>query len=261
VNPRGTDDCQGWSTEESSGRKGSVSTGKQKSKGRKSTGRLDTSELIEGGEEGIAMTEWDRGDAEMAIALKRAELNRTLDYKSKYDAEDHNICLALICYKDGTTDVLVAYSNDSAIGSESIRLGLGLIPDVSASLSAMGRFGCSGMAQFHTEPKLLNYLCATPLLRQSVLQGPLPRNPFHRSVLEAQRKQAVRRVNLLKSPEDIASITLITEIDCCPTCTRYSIDRFRAKFPSTPLHVIELGKKVSAEAPPQYQKIKIETRE
>lgn len=42
------------------------------------------------------MAVWDRGDAEMAVALKRAELNRALDYLTKYDAEGHNICLALV---------------------------------------------------------------------------------------------------------------------------------------------------------------------
>jgi hypothetical protein len=206
------------------------------------------------------MAEWDRGDAEMAIALKRAELNRALDYKARYDAEGHNICLALICYKDQTTDVLVAYSNDSSI-PESTRLGLGLIPDVSTSLSVAERFGCDGMAQFHTEPKLLNYLCTTPLVRKRAFQGPLPQNAFYRSVLEGQRKQAIRLANHLKRPEDIDSLTLITEIDCCPTCTRYSIQRFRAKFPSTPLHAIELGKKVSEKVPPRYQKVKMETRQ
>lgn len=77
------------------------------------------------------MAEWGRKDAEMAIALKRAELNRALSYKVNYDAEGHNICLALIRFKDNTIDVLTAYSNDSAI-PESIRLGLNLIPNLYA---------------------------------------------------------------------------------------------------------------------------------
>src|SRR4051812_18822282 len=112
------------------------------------------------------MTEWNRCDAEMAIALKRAELNSVLAYKSRYDAEGHNICLALLRYEDGRGDVLAAYSNDSAM-PESIRLGLNLIPDVYGSMPAAGRYGCDGMAQFHTEPKLLNYVCATPAIRVS----------------------------------------------------------------------------------------------
>src|SRR5262249_31739744 len=94
----------------------------------------------------IAMADWDRGDAEMAIALKRAELNRALSYKTKYNAEGHNICLALVRFTDGTIDVLAAYSNDSAI-PESIRLGLNLIANVYAVLPVSQRFGCDGMAQ------------------------------------------------------------------------------------------------------------------
>ena len=56
------------------------------------------------------MAEWNRGDAEMAIAIKRAELNSALTYKLKYDAEEHNVCLALLKFKDGSSGVLAAYS-------------------------------------------------------------------------------------------------------------------------------------------------------
>ena len=37
---------------------------------------------------------WDRGDAEMAIAFVREQLNHALAYRIKYDADKHNICLA-----------------------------------------------------------------------------------------------------------------------------------------------------------------------
>jgi hypothetical protein len=113
------------------------------------------------------MAKWLRGDAEMAIALKRAELNRMLEYKTPYDADQHNICLALVRFNDGTSDVLTAYSNDDAI-PESIRFGLDLIPNLYGSMPNAERFGCNGMAQYHTEPKLLDYLCA-------------PRHPAKRS--------------------------------------------------------------------------------
>ena len=142
------------------------------------------------------MAEWLRGDVEMAIALKRAELNRMLEYKTEYDADGHNICLALLRFNDGGNDVLTAYSNDSAI-PESIRFGLNLIPNLYDSIPGPERFGCDGMAQFHTEPKLLNYLCATAAIRQSGLGGPLPRHQFHRSVLEKQRSAAAMHAQLL----------------------------------------------------------------
>ena len=201
------------------------------------------------------MESWDRGDVEMAIAIKRAEINRALSYK-KYDAEDHNICLALVRYKDGSSDVLSAYSNDSAI-PESIRLGLDLIPNVYGDLKAGQRFGCDGMAQYHTEPKLLNYLCATPTVRKGVIGNSLPKNKLYKQVLHQQRTQASAQAERLKSPNDIAAITLVTEIDCCPTCTEYSIRRFRQHFPDIQLDVIELGKVVRDKTPPNYTKVRV----
>jgi len=204
-------------------------------------------------------TEWNRGDAEMAIALKRAELNRALDYKRHYDAEGHNICLALLRFNDGSIDVLAAYSNDSAI-PESIRLGLDLVPDTYGATAKAERFGCDGMAQFHTEPKLLNYLCAAPTVRASAFRGPLPRPLFYRSVVEAQRKQATRHVELLKRPDDLAHMALVTEIDCCRTCTLYSVNRFRARFPNVPLQTIQLGKHPAQNIPTQFKEVRVTHR-
>lgn len=202
---------------------------------------------------------WSRGDAEMAIAVKRAELNRALNYKRKYNAESHNICLALLRFDDGTTDVLPAYSNDSAI-PQSIRLGLNLIPDVYGALPRGRRFGCDGMAQYHTEPKLLNYLSATPEIRRRAFRGFLPRDPFYRSVLQGQREQAAKRAELLKNAEELSCIALVTEIDCCPTCLEYSIKRFCARFPHTPLYPIELGKKTREKIPPRFEEVKVSVR-
>ncbi len=178
----------------------------------------------------------------MAIALKRAELNRALAHKTSYNTEGHNLCLALVHYNDGTSDVLAAYSNDSAV-PESMRLGLGLIPNLYGELAEGKHFGCGGMAQFHTEPKLLNWLCATSIIRRGKYhQEHLPRIPFYRAILNKQRTEAAHHASRLKRPENMAAVTLVTEIDCCTTCTKYAIDRFRARFPHVALHVIELGK-------------------
>ena len=205
------------------------------------------------------MCAWNRSDAEMAIALKRAELNRALAHKSNYDAEGHNICLALIEYRGGGFDVLVAYSHDSAV-PESLRLGLNLIPNLYGELSAGERFGCDGMAQYHTEPKLLNYLCATPVIRQGALGSWLPRHGLYSSILRKQRADVARQAGLLRTSAEFASITLVTEINCCATCTRYSIGRFRGKFPAVQLDVIELGKNPGAGAPTQFKKVTITTQ-
>jgi hypothetical protein len=215
------------------------------------------------------MTQWNRKDAETAIALKRAELNSALQHKSKYDPEGHNVCLALIRFKDGTLDVLAAYSHDSVI-PESIRIGLNLIPNLYAALPDTKRFGCDGMPQFHTEPKLLNYLCAAPSIRQDALQAPLPKSPLYRSFLTHQRKEASTQAQMPSldqrmsgrpgtgmKPKEIASITLVSEINCCRTCTKYSVERFRTQFPSIPLEVIELGKVVSTKEPAQFKAIKV----
>ncbi|OAI16290.1 hypothetical protein A1507_12095 [Methylomonas koyamae] len=115
------------------------------------------------------------------------------------DAEEHNICLALIRFKDDTIDALTAYSNDSAI-PESIRLGLNLIPNLYAFMPKTEFFGCDGMAQLHTEPKLLNYLFATPGIRQNAFSGNLPINTFYKSVLESQRERAILAFATPKAP-------------------------------------------------------------
>ena len=192
----------------------------------------------------------------MAIALKRAEVNRFLEYRTAYNPEDHNICLALLEFNDGTTDVLAAYSNDSAI-PESIRLGLNFIPNLYEALPGLERFGCDGMANSHTEPKLLNYICAAPGIRQTAFGGPLPGNPLYKSVLQKQRSGVAGHAQRLKLPHEIRSVTLVSEIDCCTTCTNYSIQRFRARFPRIPLDLIELGKQVSKNKPPQFRMVTV----
>lgn len=202
------------------------------------------------------MQEWCRGDFEMSMLYVRAMLNQDLKDRS-YDADGHNICLARIFYKDGTFRVLAAYSNDSEI-SESTRLRLHLIPSLYTKLAKAERFGCDGRAQYHTEPKLLNYLCANPSLREGAFDGPPRHNPDYRWIITRQRNQAKRQAHLLKGIEDVASITLVTEIDCCKLCTKYSIERFRAMFP-IPLEVVSLGKRVRDKIPAQFKEARMTT--
>ncbi|MCB1778152.1 MAG: hypothetical protein KDI50_12030 [Candidatus Competibacteraceae bacterium] len=200
---------------------------------------------------------WDRGDIEMAIALKRAELNQALGYRKDYDTEEHNICLALIRFQDGSSEILAAYSNDSAM-AESVRLGLQLIPNVYDRLPAHERFGCDGMAQYHTEPKLLNYLCATLEARQAAYRKSfLPRDALYRFILQRQRQYAHDQAALARDIKKVAAVVIVTEIDCCPTCTAYSIERFRERFPHIPLRTIELGKQVSSGVKPQYRQVTV----
>jgi hypothetical protein len=196
----------------------------------------------------------------MALAVMREELNRSLAHKGRYDAEGHNICLAIVEFLDRSSTVLAAYSDDKAI-PDSIRFGLNLVPSVYGLLPTGARFGCDGMAQYHTEPKLLNFICAGPNIRQ--LAFPTPKRPtprgisheFFLNVVEKQRRAAREAAGRLKPPDAIRALTLVSEIDCCRTCVRYSIERFRATFPGTSLDTIELGK--TAGEPTPYQMVHI----
>ena len=196
----------------------------------------------------------------MALALMREDLNRALAYKQKYNAEEHNICLALVSFRAGPDAVLAAYSNDAAIPS-SIRLGLNLVPNVYGLLPTGARFGCDGMAQYHTEPKLLNFICASPSLRQRAYQSPAAAAArgealaFYRNVLEGQRRAARAAAERLQGLDQITELTIVSEIDCCPTCVAYSIDRFRTNAPHARLVVIEQGK--TAGQPTPYRAVTI----
>lgn len=198
------------------------------------------------------MAGFHRVDAEIAIIMKRAELNDVLRHRSNYDVEGHNICLALVKFKDGSSDILSAYSNDSAI-PESVRLGMNLIPDLYDHLPIHDRYGCDGMAQHHTEPKLLNYLCASPGIRESVLSSWQPQDETYRSMLNEQRRQTRGCAQGLKRIEDVVALTLVTEINCCGSCTNHSINLFKARFPHVDFEVIQLGKKTKGNIPPQFK--------
>jgi len=201
---------------------------------------------------------WDLAEAEMAIAFVREQLNHALAYRVKYNADKHNVALAFIRYQGGASAVLAAYSNDSAI-AESDRLNLGLVPDLSSYLPQSNRFGCGGMAQFHTEPKLLNYLCADSTIRKLAIHQHEPQDLTYRSIIKHQRECAAQQADFLRRPlEEIAAVTLVTEINCCKTCTSYSISRFRARYPNTPIHLIELGKHPGKGLNPKFTRVTIE---
>lgn len=44
-----------------------------------------------------------------------------------------------------------------------------------------------------------------------------------------------------------------------PPCTKYAVNRFRSRFPNTPLELIELGKETQAKVAPQYQTVTVST--
>ncbi len=201
------------------------------------------------------MKDWTRAEAEIAIAYLRAQINAHLEYKKAYDAEAHNACVARVLYKDGSISVLAAYSEDSAV-SYSTRLALHLVPDVSRLLPAGEKFGCNGMAQYHTEPKLLNFLLAPPQARRQAY-GPAPQpNTIYRSILSAQIRQAHTEASLLKGLDDAERIDLVTEINCCKTCCKYAIEQCTNRH-RVIVHPIELGKGVKQGTPPTFEIITV----
>jgi hypothetical protein len=156
--------------------------------------------------------------------------------------------------------VLAAYSNDAAV-PESIRLGLHLMLNVYGLLPTGARFGCDGMAQYHTEPKLLNFICASPDVRLQAYQSPLNRvargegHSFFLNLVEGQRRAARAVAGRLQGLDQVTEVTLVTEIDCCQTCVAYSLERFRVTVPHAELRTIELGK--VAGRPTSYRAVTI----
>ena len=104
---------------------------------------------------------------------------------------------------------------------------------------------------------MLNYLCATQGIRRGAIGGHLPRNSFYRFVLDRQRKDVSRRAGLLRAAGELAAVTLVSEIACCPTCRAHSIDRFKMRHPDVELQIIELRKQVSKGTPASYKNVKI----
>jgi len=208
-----------------------------------------------------------RGVVEHTIAILRQSLNNILRDKA-YDADAHNLCIAIVDFADGSNDVLAAYSNDSALTGKGLFEFLGLVPNTysfhkeKAEAGVVGPYGCDGMAQHHTEPKLMNYLAASPEVRQRALQA--QRKLFKESpkredlwglnqLLRPRLDLAMRHAARLPGADAIVSVILASEIDCCPTCVRYTINRFNARYPTARLvrgkNLFELAKKAGQPTP------------
>jgi hypothetical protein len=216
-----------------------------------------------------------RNVVEHTLAILRASLNNALRDKA-YDADEHNLCIAIVEFADGSSDVLAAYSDDSALRDRGIFDFLGLIPNTypwlkkesAAGGKGGGPYGCDGMAQYHTEPKLLNYLSASPDVRRQALQAQRPLFKATESrkdlqglnrILDRQLDTALRHAERLPAAADVVKVTLASEIDCCPTCLKHSIEKFNARYPHARLErnktLFELGKKAGQPTP--YAKTKV----
>jgi hypothetical protein len=224
-----------------------------------------------------------RGVVEHTLAVLRQSLNNMVAGR-KYDADEHNLCIAIVEFTDGSSQTLAAYSNDSAL-QENYKGAfdfLGLVPNTFGLLqkemkvAAQGQtpYACNGMAQYHTEPKLLNYLAASPAIRRRALwrqrQGfgeeherkdvSLEDLQVLNRILKEQRRQAYAGAARLGGEAEIAKVTLASEIDCCPSCVKKTIMKFNERYPDAKITrddgtLFELGKKKGKET--SYQKTMI----
>jgi len=221
---------------------------------------------------------------EHTVAYLRASLNNILRGR-KYDADKHNLCIAVVEYADGRSDTFAAYSNDSALSGNfpGIFDFLGLVPNtyplLKEDLAKSGKadltpFGCDGMAQYHTEPKLMNFLASSPAVRQRALKAqrkPLGDSYRRKDVSEADLNQlngildrqldtAMRHAGQLPGIDAIVQVTLASEIDCCKTCMKHTIDKFNARYPSARIQhdktLFELGKTAGSPTPFKHTQIK-----
>jgi hypothetical protein len=170
------------------------------------------------------MPKMNQSDAEHLISYIRTAVNQTYADKSKskvFDPEDHNLCFAYCTFSNPAYPpvCLISFSAMSNL-TQAVKTHLTsvwrveFVPDVSNSLKF---YACGGMGKYHTEPRLINFLFCSP--------GHL---------------------------ENLQDITLVSEIDCCRTCVKYTIDTFAKKHQHISVHTIELGKIPSAGILPQF---------
>lgn len=151
----------------------------------------------------------DKYHAHATMLTLREELNADLAHRTKYAPDEHNLCFAYCEFNVGQPTIVVSYSDQSSL-SDKVVSKFDFVPNVRAFLQhSTQQMGCNGMGQYHTEPKLLNYILARPGWNGH-----------------------------------LTALTLVSEIDCCTTCVSYAVNRFRTHYPQVTFRVIELHKKV-----------------
>lgn len=162
-------------------------------------------------------------EAETTIAYVRGTLVDALAHRHAYNPWDHNICLAFISLDQGggtiTRELHCAYSHLSGLSKANLKkvYDLGVIEFVPDAIEFVG---CGGMGMYHTEPRLLNYLMSRPGWIERVKQ-----------------------------------VTLVSEINCCSTCKKYAINKFRTLHLDIDISTIELGMNPGQGTGPQYKTI------
>lgn len=133
--------------------------------------------------------------------------------------EGRNACVLNITKHDNSELFFYAYSSAASLSKTEranlAQAGFELVPDIDSSLR--GKYACGGMGQYHTEPRLINFLYAYP--------GMI---------------------------ENVKDVLLISEIDCCPTCTKYTVDAFVRANPNVNVYTDEYGKNPGRKEQPRF---------
>ena len=126
-----------------------------------------------------------------------------------------------ITRNDGKELLFFAYSSAAGLSQKELSAiaadGFELVPDVSLE-HLRSLYACRGMGQWHTEPRLINFMNCSP--------GYI---------------------------ENVANVLIISEIDCCATCLKYTIEVFRAANGAIDVYTDEYGKVPSRGISPNFK--------
>ena len=160
----------------------------------------------------------EKKSEELLINFRKA-LNKHIS--AKKDPNARNACILNITRTDGVELLLYGYSSAGGLSQTEHRNieaeGFPLVPDVGLE-HLRSLYACRGMGQWHTEPRLINFLNCSP--------GYI---------------------------ENVANVLLISEIDCCATCVKYTIDIFRENNAGIDVYTDEYGKVPSRGIAPNFK--------
>ncbi|WKE66609.1 hypothetical protein PVT67_04995 [Gallaecimonas kandeliae] len=157
--------------------------------------------------------------AEQVLLNMRMAINGVVTKTKRFNPDAHNICFINLEMRNGNELVYYSFSNMSKVSSlrqsKLVAMGYELVPDVTDHLKF---WACGGMGQYHTEPRLVNYVFCRP--------GHL---------------------------ENIRKALIVTEIDCCGSCLNNTIQPFIDQYPDIDFYTQEHGAVPSQGVSPSFQ--------
>lgn len=129
-----------------------------------------------------------------------------------------NACILNLTMNDGRELIFYSYSSTSSLAQKEkqhlANCGFPLVPDVATNLRI---YACGGMGQYHTEPRLVNFFNASP--------GFL---------------------------ENVKTALIISEINCCPTCLKYTVTEFQRANPNIDVYTDEFEMNPGRKQQPKF---------